>query len=191
VERLPSRAPHNLLNSLAAAGLARSLGIACGDIESGLASFQIDHHRMEKILDQDGITWINDSKATNPHAALSALLSCEKVIWIAGGLAKGAAMDELARAAHRRIDAAILIGTDALLIRDALIEQKPSLKVIECDSSLRGEELMTQVVTYAKNLASKGQTVLLAPACASMDQFSSYAERGELFSKKVKELVAS
>jgi UDP-N-acetylmuramoylalanine--D-glutamate ligase len=146
---------------------------------------------LELILDQDGIKWIDDSKATNPHAALSAIFSFDRIIWIAGGLAKGASMTELARATHHRIDAAILIGTDAGLIKNALLQQKPQLKIVETDPGLRGYDLMRHVVTVAKSLASRGNTVLLAPACASMDQFSSYAERGEAFRKAVRELVAS
>lgn len=188
---LPSDAPHNLLNSLAAAGLARALGIEPGEIAKGLTSFALDHHRMELILEENGIKWIDDSKATNPHAALSALFSFERVIWIAGGLAKGASMDELARSTHHRIEVAILIGTDAPLIKRALLGQKPELKIVETDPNLRGRELMRHVVTFAKSVASRGNTVLLAPACASMDQFSSYAERGEEFSRAVRELVKS
>lgn len=188
---LPSDAPHNLLNSLAAAGLARALQIEPSAIATGLRGFSLDHHRLELILDQDGIAWIDDSKATNPHAALSALFSFDRIIWIAGGLAKGASMDELARAAHRRIEAVILIGTDAPLIKAAMLREKPQLKIVETDPGLRGKELMRHVVTVAKALASSGHTVLLAPACASMDQFTSYAERGEAFSDAVRELVAS
>lgn len=188
---LPSSAPHNLLNALAAGGLARAIGLEASVIAQGLQSFALDHHRLELILDQDGIKWIDDSKATNPHAALSAIFSFDRIIWIAGGLAKGASMTELARATHHRIDAAILIGTDAGLIKNALLQQKPQLKIVETDPGLRGYDLMRHVVTVAKSLASRGNTVLLAPACASMDQFSSYAERGEAFTKAVRELVAS
>lgn len=188
---LPSDAPHNLLNSLAAAGLTRVLSIDPGEIAQGLRSFSLDHHRLEVILDQDGIRWVDDSKATNPHAALSALFSFDRIIWIAGGLAKGASMDDLARATYQRIEAAILIGTDAPEIKRALLRYKPELKILEADPGLRGRELMRQVVTFARSLASRGNTVLLAPACASMDQFSSYAERGEEFSQAVGELVKS
>jgi UDP-N-acetylmuramoylalanine--D-glutamate ligase len=100
-------------------------------------------------------------------------------------------MEELARVAHRRIEAVILIGTDAPLIKEAMLREKPQLKIVETDPGLRGKELMRHVVTVAKALASSGHTVLLAPACASMDQFTSYAERGEAFSDAVRELVAS
>lgn len=190
VAQLPSRAPHNIANAMAAAMLAKSIGISSDAISLGLQSFSLDHHRMQVVGEFAGVTWVDDSKATNPHAAMAALFSFPSVIWIAGGLAKGAAMDELVRATHSHIRAAILIGRDAPLIRDELMKVKPQLKIIEVDPQLRGKEVMEKVVTFAKNLASKGDTVLLAPACASMDQFSSYKERGDLFQSAIQELVA-
>ena len=190
VARLPSKAPHNLCNAMAAAALARSIGIEEPEIGKGLANFSLDHHRLQVVGDFSGVLWVDDSKATNPHAAMAALFSFPSVIWIAGGLAKGAEMDELVRATSSRIRAAILIGTDAPAIRRALEAEKPGLKIVEVDRALRGRAVMDQVVTFAKNLASKGDTVLLAPACASMDQFASYAERGQMFQDAIFELVS-
>lgn len=189
VEKLPSKAPHNLLNAMAAASLAKLVGIEQSAIAAGLKDFTMDHHRLEVVGEHGGITWIDDSKATNPHAAMAALIAFQSVIWIAGGLAKGAAMDELVRATRTRIRAAILIGRDAPLIRTALENEIPGVKIVDTDPALRGREVMDRVVTLAKNLASKGDTVLLAPACASMDQFTSYADRGEHFKAAIKELV--
>lgn len=190
VDQLPSTAPHNIANAMAAAMLAKSVGATDDSIARGLNSFALDHHRLQLVGEFGGVRWVDDSKATNPHAAMAALFSFPSAIWIAGGLAKGAKMDELVRATHSHIRAAILIGTDAPLIREELRKVKPELKIVEVDPQLRGKEVMDQVVLFAKNLASKGDTVLLAPACASMDQFSSYKERGDLFQSSIRELVA-
>ena len=189
LDRLPSKAPHNVSNAMAAAAMAKLIGIDGDAIAQGLANFHIDHHRLEMIGEYKGVRWVDDSKATNPHAAMAAILSFPAVIWIAGGLAKGASMDELIRATSSHLRAAILIGRDAPVIRAALERNKPGVKIVEVDSQPSGEEVMRQVVTYAKNLASQGDTVLLAPACASMDQFTSYAHRGDAFQSAVRELV--
>jgi UDP-N-acetylmuramoylalanine--D-glutamate ligase len=190
LDDLAQSVPHNYLNATAAAGLCKFIGITSESIRRGLQNFRIDHHRLELIAESNGISWINDSKATNPHAAMAAIASYEEVIWIAGGLAKGASMDLLVEAVHHRIKAAILIGTDAPLIKSALLRKNPNVKIIECSFDLKGADLMDQVVTYAIALASKGQVVLLAPACASMDQFTSYSERGELFARSVRNLLS-
>lgn len=192
LESLPSRAPHNVSNALAAAALAKIVGINPEAISQGLHSFVLDHHRLERVAEVKDVLWIDDSKATNPHAAMAALLAHTSVIWVAGGLAKGASMDELVRATSSRIRAAILIGTDAPLIRRALLDARPELKIVDVAADgLNGREIMRKVVTVAKNLASRGDTVLLAPACASMDQFTSYAERGRLFQEMVHEIVSN
>ena len=182
-------APHNVLNAMAAAALLRSIGIPAEPISQALREFKLDHHRLELVAEKDGISWIDDSKATNPHAALAALQSQLRVIWIAGGLAKGAEMNSLVRAMGSRIKAAILIGTDAHLIESALKEHAPHVQRIVTDPSLKGAPLMRDVVGRAAKIAEKGDSVLLAPACASMDQFANYAERGELFAAAVREII--
>ncbi len=181
--------PHNLLNAIAAAALARSVGAKGESIARALREFKLDHHRLEVVLVKDGITWIDDSKATNPHAALAALRSQLRSIWIAGGLAKGAQMDELVKSAANRIKFAILIGADANLIADALKRHAPLIEFLLVSPELKGRELMFEVVRVAKTKALEGDSVLLAPACASMDQFKNYAERGDLFATAVKELI--
>ena len=181
--------PHNVSNAMAAAGLGLSIGIAHPKIKSGLANFKIDKHRLQSILVKDGITWVNDSKATNPHAASAALLSHLSNIWIAGGLAKGAKMDDLIRRTKSRIKAAIIIGKDGELIANAISKHAPDIAIHRITGTQSAEDLMDQVVTCAAKLATTGDTVLLAPACASMDQFSSYAERGNLFADSVTRLV--
>ena len=181
--------PHNVSNAMAAAALARSVGADATSIGRALSEFRLDHHRLEVVLEKDGITWIDDSKATNPHAALAALKSQLRSVWIAGGLAKGASMDHLIKAAANRIKFAILIGTDAQLIEDALRLHAPLVEYQVIDRNLKGRELMREVVKVALTKALHGETVLLAPACASMDQFKNYGERGDLFALAVKELA--
>ena len=181
--------PHNVSNAMAAAALARSVGADATSIGRAISEFRLDHHRLEVVLEKDGITWIDDSKATNPHAALAALMSQFRSVWIAGGLAKGASMDQLIKAAANRIKFAILIGTDAQLIEDALRLHAPLVEYQVIDGNLKGRELMREVVKVALTKALHGETVLLAPACASMDQFKNYGERGDLFASAVKELA--
>ncbi|HAG53730.1 MAG TPA: UDP-N-acetylmuramoyl-L-alanine--D-glutamate ligase, partial [Actinobacteria bacterium] len=147
----------------------------------------LDHHRLEVVLTSGGITFIDDSKATNPHAAIAAIQSQLESIWIAGGLAKGAAMDELARRSKGRIKAAILIGSDATTIQSALLKESPNLAIYMTDSNLTGIDVMAQVMGIVKNIAVSGDVVLLAPACASMDQFKNYADRGDIFTQAAKE----
>ena len=183
--------PHNVLNSMAAAALCLSIGIGREDIRRGLTAFTLDHHRMETILERNEITWINDSKATNPHAAMASILSHRSVIWIAGGLAKGASMDELVKRVRKRLKSVILIGTDQQLIADALREYAPEVAYYELISTEDSYALMGKIISKANELANPGDTVLLAPACASMDQFVSYADRGNLFAQVVREQIGS
>jgi UDP-N-acetylmuramoylalanine--D-glutamate ligase len=182
--------PHNVSNAMAAAGLALAIGIAHPKVKSGLNNFELDKHRLQTVLSKDGITWVNDSKATNPHAATAALLSHLSNIWIAGGLAKGAKMDDLVRRTASRIKAAIIIGKDGEQIAIALEKHAPDVKIYRMPKSNSPEELMDQVVACAREIAELGDTVLLAPACASMDQFTSYSHRGDLFAQSVANLVA-
>ena len=181
--------PHNVLNALAAAALALSIGIKYKDIKSGLKNFSPDHHRMELVLSKNEINWIDDSKATNPHAAAASLLSNFKVIWIAGGLAKGASMSDLVKKCASRIKSVILIGEDRELIAKAIKEYSPKIEVVRVNQLSDAKTLMKDVVSAAIKLAQPGDTVLLAPACASMDQFDSYVQRGQLFAQAVKAQV--
>jgi UDP-N-acetylmuramoylalanine--D-glutamate ligase len=180
--------PHNVLNAMAAAALSLSLGISHENIKSGLNTFTTDHHRMELVRSHKEINWIDDSKATNPHAAAASIMANLNVIWIAGGLAKGASMDELIEQVGKRLKYAILIGQDRDLISTALSKYAPQVEVKYVDLKIDNLQLMRDVVEAAAQVAVAGDTVLLAPACASMDQFSSYVERGQLFAKAVKEL---
>ena len=183
--------PHNVANALAAAGLARAIGISHESIRLALQKFKLGRHRIEIVYSKNEINWINDSKATNPHAAAASLISTLSAIWIAGGLAKGAQMAELIKRCKSRIKVAILIGADRELIAAALRESAPDVEIVYVDapkSYVKGgtdNSLMEAVVGAAKSRAVAGDTVLLAPACASMDQFLSYADRGDRFTEAV------
>ena len=187
--------PHNVSNALAASGIARSLNVSPELIRSALQKFQLGRHRIEKVAEADGITWIDDSKATNPHAATASLLSALSVIWIAGGLAKGAHMSALIARTHPRLKAAILIGKDRDLITSELRMQAPHVEIFEIDPPVdyevggQSNSLMDKVVEKAMEIAAPGDTVLLAPACASMDQFLSYGDRGDRFARAVRKVM--
>lgn len=188
--------PHNVSNALAAAALARAVDVPHEVIQKALQAFRPGRHRIETVYEADGITWIDDSKATNPHAAGASLMSHLSVVWIAGGLAKGADVEPLVQRCASRIKVAILIGTDRHLIEAALIKYAPEVPRILIDAPsdyIRGGEsnsLMERVITEATNHAVAGDAVLLAPACASMDQFISYADRGDRFAAAVRKVVA-
>jgi UDP-N-acetylmuramoylalanine--D-glutamate ligase len=185
--------PHSVSNALAAAGLALSVGVSYQDIQKALVGFHPGRHRIEVILREDEISWIDDSKATNPHAAGASIMSHLSVIWVAGGLAKGAEMNSLINRVKSRVKAAILIGEDRGLIEAALHKFAPEIPIVKVDSDFaKGDasnDLMEKVVEAAKMFAEPGDTILMAPACASMDQFVSYADRGDRFASAVKKLV--
>jgi UDP-N-acetylmuramoylalanine--D-glutamate ligase len=188
--------PHNVSNALAAAGLARALDVPHEAIQKALRDFRPGRHRIETVYENNGVTWINDSKATNPHAAAASLMSHLSVIWIAGGLAKGADMQPLIQRAGGRIKVAILVGADRHLIEAALIKDAPDVPRIMIDTPddyVRGgvsNSLMEAIIAEAAKHAASGDAVLLAPACASMDQYISYADRGDRFAQAVKKVIA-
>ncbi|MFC9326953.1 UDP-N-acetylmuramoyl-L-alanine--D-glutamate ligase [Kitasatospora sp. NPDC057015] len=190
VEDVHPPAPHNIANALAAAALARAYGVDPKAVREGLRAFRPDAHRIAEVAVVEDVTYIDDSKATNTHAAAASLAAYRPVVWIAGGLAKGAAFDELVQGAAGRLRAAVLIGEDRALIRDALTRHAPDVPVIEAAEGQTGAVAMAEVVDAAAGLARPGDTVLLAPACASMDMFTNYAERGDLFAAAVRERAA-
>jgi UDP-N-acetylmuramoylalanine--D-glutamate ligase len=188
--------PHNVSNALAAAALARTVNVSHEHIQKALQEFKPGRHRIETVFESNLVSWVNDSKATNPHAASASLMSHLSVVWIAGGLAKGAEMSSLVQRCKGRIKAAILIGADRQLIEDALQEHAPDIPRVLVDAPAdytRGGDsnsLMEAVVSQAATLVAPGDTVLMAPACASMDQFISYADRGDRFAAAVRKVVA-
>lgn len=179
-------APHNVANALAAAALARAHGVAPRAVRDGLKSFRPDAHRIADVASIGGVRWVDDSKATNTHAAQASLQSFEQVVWVAGGLAKGASFDDLVIATRDRLRAAVLIGRDRGLVAEALARHAPDVPVVEVDT---GEtDPMDRVVEVAASLAREGDTVLLAPGAASMDQFRNYSARGDSFAAAVHRL---
>ncbi len=188
IDDLPSPAPHMVANALAAAALARSHGISQAAVRAGLRGFQTDGHRIATVATAHEITWVDDSKATNPHAALSSLLAFQPVVWIAGGLAKGARFDDLVAATRDRLRAVVLLGRDRDVIAGALARHAPDVPVIVVDAGETdsGHAAMERAVVAAADLAQPGDTVLLAPGCASMDMFANYADRGDAFAAAVR-----
>ena len=170
---------HNVANALAAASLARAHGVPAEAVRAGLRSFVADPHRNALVAERDGIRWVDDSKATNPHAAAASLAAYDRIVWVAGGLLKGAAVEDLVRDAASRLSGVVLLGTDRQPFRDALSRHAPDVPVVEVDRL--DTEAMSEVVAAARRLARAGDTVLLAPAAASMDCFRDYKERGDLF----------
>ncbi|MGW0667453.1 UDP-N-acetylmuramoyl-L-alanine--D-glutamate ligase [Streptomyces sp. NPDC002746] len=181
-------APHNIANALAAAALARAFGVAPAAVRDGLRNFRPDPHRIEHVADVAGVTYIDDSKATNTHAAEASLASYEPIVWIAGGLAKGATFDELVTGCAGRLRGVVLMGADRALIREALARHAPEVPVTDLDRTDTGA--MSEAVREAARLARPGDTVLMAPACASMDMFTNYNKRGEAFADAVRALAA-
>ncbi|MFG2448852.1 UDP-N-acetylmuramoyl-L-alanine--D-glutamate ligase [Streptomyces sp. M41(2017)] len=181
-------APHNIANALAAAALARAYGVPARAVRDGLRDFTPDAHRIAHVADVDEVAYVDDSKATNTHAAEASLAAYESIVWIAGGLAKGATFDELVAKSAKRLRGAVLIGADRALIREALARHAPEVPVVDLDRTDTGA--MLAAVQEAKGLAEPGDTVLLAPACASMDMFANYNKRGDAFAEAVRELGA-
>ncbi|MEU5216126.1 UDP-N-acetylmuramoyl-L-alanine--D-glutamate ligase [Streptomyces sp. NPDC020807] len=182
-------APHNIANALAAAALARAFGVDAKAVRDGLRAFRSDPHRIELVEEVEGVTYVDDSKATNTHAAEASLAAYESIVWIAGGLAKGAAFDELVAASAKRLRGAVLIGADRALIREALARHAPEVPVVDLDRTDTGA--MSEAVREAAGMARPGDTVLLAPACASMDMFTNYNKRGEAFADAVRALATT
>ncbi|GAA1669523.1 UDP-N-acetylmuramoyl-L-alanine--D-glutamate ligase [Streptomyces yatensis] len=181
-------APHNIANALAAAALARSFGVPPKAVRDGLRAFRPDPHRVEHVADVDGVAYIDDSKATNTHAAEASLGAYEHIVWIAGGLAKGATFDELVLTAAERLRGVVLIGADRALIREALARHAADVPVVDLDRTDTGA--MAAAVREAARLARPGDTVLMAPACASMDMFINYNKRGDAFAAAVRDLAS-
>nr|WP_103563168.1 UDP-N-acetylmuramoyl-L-alanine--D-glutamate ligase [Actinomadura rubteroloni] len=182
-------APHNVANALAAAALARAFGVPPEAVGAGLRAFVPDPHRIAHVATVGGVDYVDDSKATNPHAAASSLAACASAVWIAGGLLKGADVDELVASVAGRLRGAVLLGAERDRIAAALARHAPDVPVVDVPDTDTGA--MDRVVTAAAGLARPGDTVLLAPAGASFDMFPNYGARGDAFAAAVRRLAGS
>lgn len=180
-------APHNVSNALAAAALARAFGVPASAVSAGLRAFQPAAHRIEFVAEVNGVKYIDDSKATNAHAAIQSVMAYQNVIWIGGGDAKGQNLMELVKATAANMKAAVLLGKDREELFSQLRDAAPELPITVIDET-DPATAMQQVVNAAASYAQSGDTVLLAPGCASWDMFKNYAHRGELFATNVRAL---
>ena len=173
-------------NVLAAAALARAGTVPPSAIRAAVQGFRADHHRTELVATSDGVTWVDDSKATNPHAATASLSAYEHVVWVVGGLFKGVDVDDLVARFGPAVRAVVVIGTDRSPVLDAFARHAPTVPVLQVETT-DTDRVMPEAVRHAATVARPGDTVLLAPAAASFDQFGSYADRGERFAAAVHE----
>ncbi|MFJ2541334.1 UDP-N-acetylmuramoyl-L-alanine--D-glutamate ligase [Microbacterium sp. NPDC087589] len=181
-------APHIVQNILAASALARSLGVEPVAIHSALQSFRLDEHRIQIVARHGGITWVDDSKATNPHAAASSLRAYPGAVWVVGGDLKGVDIGDLVATAGTTARAAVVIGVERAAVVAAFERHAPQVPVFEVDAGETGQ-VMNRVVEIAAGIVDDEGTVLLAPAAASFDQFSSYADRGHRFAEAVQDWI--
>lgn len=177
-------ATHNVANALAAAALARAYGVQPVAVRDGLRNFTPAGHRIAPAGEINGVRFIDDSKATNTHAAATSLSSYEHVVWIAGGQAKGQSFDDLVQKMSKRMRAVILLGEDRHVIRQALAAHAPQIPVVEVADTT--PDALDDVVQHALTFAKSGDVVLLAPGCASWDMFTNYGHRGDRFVEAVR-----
>ncbi len=180
-------AAHNVANALAAAALARAHGVPAAAVRDGLRSFEPAGHRIADVGTVADVRYIDDSKATNCHAAQTSLMAYDRVVWIAGGMAKGQQFDELVEQAAGQMVGVVLMGVDRHFIAEAIARHAPDLPVVEVSRTDTGA--MAEVVAAAAAMAHPGDTVLLAPGCASWDMFRDYAQRGDMFAEAARSLA--
>lgn len=181
--------PYLAFNALAAAALCRAVGVVPEAVARGFAGFSLDAHRTAFVARVDDVDYVDDSKATNAHAAIAAFggRAPASVVWLAGGQAKGQEFDDLVRAVRDRVRHVVLLGEDPEPLASALAGHAPDIPVTRIEP---GDTVMQRAVQAARATAQAGDTVLLSPACASFDQFRSYADRGESFARAVEALKA-
>lgn len=211
---IPVAGPVGVLDALAAASLARAVDVPAAAIGAALAAFQVGRHRAEVVAVAGGVTYVDDSKATNPHAAQASIYAYPRVVWVAGGMLKGASVDAMLAATAGRLVGAVVIGQDRAVIGDALSRHAPDVPVVELvtgeDSEVHeksgsavthvtrvvevgtqsvADAVMAAAVDAARALARPGDAVLLAPAGASFDQFTGYGHRGDAFAAAVRAAI--
>jgi UDP-N-acetylmuramoylalanine--D-glutamate ligase len=187
LDRLGVRSPHLMANVAAATTIARACGVSPAAIRTAITNFELSPHRIQLVAKQADVVWVDDSKATNAHAAAASLSSFESVVWIVGGLLKGVDPEPLILAHLSRLRAAVIIGRDTSELERLFSLHAPDLPVRVVSKG----SVMEAAVAYAAELAQPGDIVLLAPAAASMDQFKDYSDRGNQFQAAVRGLVGN
>ncbi|WP_281881067.1 UDP-N-acetylmuramoyl-L-alanine--D-glutamate ligase [Nocardia sputorum] len=189
--------PAGVADALAASALTRAIDVAPQFVREGLIEHKVGPHRSAFVRELAGVEFVDDSKATNPHAARSSILAHQQVVWVAGGQLKGAHVEDLVEEVADRLVAAVLLGADAPVIAAALARHAPEVPVVELiagDDARMGDEasraaaadaVMARAVRAAAGFARRGDTVLLAPAAASLDMFEDYTHRGRSFAAAV------
>ncbi|WP_346769131.1 UDP-N-acetylmuramoyl-L-alanine--D-glutamate ligase [Planctomonas sp. JC2975] len=181
-------APHVVANILAASALVRSFGVSAQTIHEALESFRLDAHRIELVAEAGGVAWVDDSKATNPHAADASLRAYDSVVWVLGGDLKGVEIDDVVSRHADRLTGVVVIGVDHEPVLAAFRRHAPNVPIVVVEAG-ETEQVMPEAVRSAASLAREGDTVLLAPAAASFDQFSGFAERGDRFAQAVRDFL--
>ena len=184
----PGRA--GVLDAVAATAMARSIGTSPEQIAAALETFEVRAHRGQIVHKANDVVWIDDSKATNPHAADAALSGHERVVWIVGGQLKGAEISPLVAKHAHRLQAAVVLGVDRQLVSDALSRIAPAVPVVVIDDTDK-VDAMAKVCMAASEYANPGDVVLLAPAAASLDMYSGMAERGDLFAQWAQKVTST
>ena len=191
IENIGVITPHLLANVAAATALARSAGVQPFAIREAIRSFKLDSHRIELVGEWGGIRWFDDSKATNPHAAAASLASFDNVVWVVGGLLKGVDVTPMIQRFKSKIRGAVVIGVDQQPVLEAFAKAAPAVPVFAVAPGLEksaddARRVMLAAAEAARDWATEGDVVLLAPAAASMDQFVDYADRGKAFALAAK-----
>ena len=174
--------PAGLADAAAAAAMARSVGVKPASIASALESFRVQAHRGQVVASTGGAQWIDNSKATNPHAAAAALKGQSNVVWIAGGQLKGAAIEPLIEEVAEALKAVVVLGADRTIIAEAMEKLAPHVPVDVVEET-DPEAAMKAVVARAKQRVSPGDSVILAPAAASLDMYTGMSQRGDLYAE--------
>ncbi|CRH91452.1 putative UDP-N-acetylmuramoylalanine--D-glutamate ligase [Chlamydia trachomatis] len=182
-----SLSPAVVMDALGAAALGRAYGVRPHAVRDGLRAFSPAGHRRAVVGQAADVTWIDDSKATNAHAAKASLygLPPHSVVWIVGGDAKGQDFTDLIRDVEPVLRGAVIIGEDRSDLLKAFLASAPNVPVVDVDGH---EDWMFSVVNEAVALSRPGDFVVLAPACASWDQFDNYSQRGDVFVNAVDRL---
>jgi UDP-N-acetylmuramoylalanine--D-glutamate ligase len=177
---------HNVSNALAAAAMARAYGVGPDAVRTGLAGYRPEPHRNATVATIAGVTYVDDSKATNPHAAAASLAAYSSIVWVAGGQLKGVDINDLVASVADRLRGAVVLGVDRAEVIAALARHAPDVPVVDVPTT--DDRAMGEVVVAAASLARPGDTVLLAPAAASKDMYVSYSARGDAFAVAVRAL---